>query len=224
MSNPDSTHFRFKDITGFKSGMLTAVRFVERNRHRQTVWECLCDCGGFTRMVGNNLTNGHIKSCGCTQYTREPTSRRISGEVTPEYKAWKAMWQRCTNTKGLAYRLYSVRTPPECWRDFETFHKDMGPRPGPEYSIDRIDNDRPYGPTNCRWATNKTQQRDKSTNLRVDLNGERVSLAEACERLGLRYWLVYPRITRLGWTFEDAATNEKVSMKENNQRRHRKCH
>lgn len=203
MSDVNSNHFRFRDYTGFRSGSLTAIKPTSKNAYRQTLWLCQCDCGNTVEVVGNNLSNGHHKSCGCRRKGNGAT-HGMAG--TREYRAWVGMWQRCTNPKEAEYHLYKDRVPPEEWRSFEKFFEDVGPRPGPGYSLDRIDNSKPYGPGNCRWATRKQQGRNTSQNLLVDVHGIPTPLVEACEQLGLKYRLVYTRITRLGWDFQRAIT------------------
>ena len=109
----------------------------------------------------------------------------------PLYAAWSGMVNRCTNPNNTSYHLYGGRGIAVCDRwveSFENFLADMGPRPSPRHSIDRFpDNDGNYEPANCRWATPKQQGRNVRKNLIVDLDGRKVSLAEACEATGINY-------------------------------------
>lgn len=227
MSNVDSSHPNFKDISGFKSGRLVAVRPVLRNSRRQTIWECRCDCGNSVEIVGASLTTGHSRSCGCLY----SGSNRVTAKTSPEqfdthglsgsveHKAWKAMWQRCTNPNDSGFEHYQTRTPPAEWEDFAAFYRDMGHRPKDKESIDRIDNDRPYGPGNCQWATREEQNNNKSTNLRVTYRGETQTLARLCRKLGLAYRLVYARVTRLGWSVQEAVETQVMTTAESNEKR-----
>lgn len=110
------------------------------------------------------VANGeaYTRSCGCL--SRETTARRNHrhGETAnPAYVPWVAMLQRCTNPRRDAFRWYGARGIVVCerWRDFAAFLADMGPRPSPSHTIDRINPDGNYEPGNCRWATWAEQRR-----------------------------------------------------------------
>lgn len=106
---------------------------------------------------------------------------------SPEYRIWHDMWRRCTNPKNNGYERYKCRTPPEVWRDFSVFYAELGPRPSQGHSLDRIDNSKPYGPGNCRWATQVAQCRNKVNNVMVIHAGEKKCLKAACEDAGISY-------------------------------------
>ncbi len=107
---------------------------------------------------------------------------------SPEYCAWKAMKQRCYNSKHPEYRNWGGRGIRVCrsWlRSFEAFFADMGERPGPGYSLDRIDNDGDYRPGNCRWTTDGVQGNNRRDNIRLAYRGETHTLSEWSRRLGI---------------------------------------
>lgn len=107
----------------------------------------------------------------------------------PEYGIWQAMKNRCRNPNVPHYGRYGGRGITVCdrWQhDFWAFYNDMGPRPGPEYSIDRIDNDGHYEPGNCRWVTASTQARNRSNSTLVPYQGRMVTLAELSELTGIK--------------------------------------
>ena len=121
----------------------------------------------------------------------------------PEYMSWGNMKNRCYNKRDPKWRLYGARGISVCdrWMKFENFLADMGRRPGPGYSLDRINNDGNYEPGNCRWTTRQQQARNRRTTRRVVVNGEPVSLAEAAEDSKVTYATFKARLDR-GWTPE----------------------
>lgn len=111
------------------------------------------------------------------------------GNVAPEWVIWNAMRQRCKTPTNKAWKDYGGRGIRVCDRwsdDFSAFYADMGPRPSPKHSIDRIDNDGPYSPDNCRWVLRRIQQRNTSRNRFITFAGDTCTLAEWGERTGLR--------------------------------------
>lgn len=115
------------------------------------------------------------------------------------------MRQRCENHRDTGYMNYGGRGVTVCerWRAFENFYADMGPRPTPKHSIDRIDNDGNYEPGNCRWATKREQVCNRRGSLIVTFRGERQPLGKLCADAGLRFNVVYGRL-KLGWTVDRA--------------------
>lgn len=171
---------------------------------------CRCDCGTVKEVARSNLASGHTQSCGCLH--REAMAKRLNahGKVkTREYISWASMLWRCRNPASAAYAGYGGRGIKVCdrWRrSFTAFLEDMGERPGPGCSIDRIDNDGDYTPDNCRWATAKEQARNRRPTFWITIQGEKKSLAEWCEVYGRPYHRVWCRIRRRGWEPERALT------------------
>ena len=138
---------------------------------------------------------------------RKPTTRRGTTSLLPEYTVWVNMRQRCCNPKNPSYPRYGGRgvTVCETWlASFDAFFADMGPRPSALHSIERADNDQGYAPGNCVWAIAKQQSRNTRTNHLVEVEGGRtITVAEACEMVGLDPNTAYQRIHQ-GWSAEGA--------------------
>ncbi len=121
------------------------------------------------------------------------------------YDVWSQMRQRCENPKNVAYARYGGRgiTVCERWQTYENFKADIGSRPPGDMSVERIDNDGDYEPSNCRWATRLEQNSNKRNCIYiVELDGERITLSEACRRRGFCYRAVVKRVKQYGWPMD----------------------
>lgn len=171
---------------------------------------CACSCGSDTfKCRVSNLRNGSTKSCGCLRREVGVRTRTHGQTKTNLYKNWQQMLSRCNNPMDKSYTNYGGRGITVCnrWEDsFENFALDVGQRPGPNFSLDRKDNNGPYSPENCRWATKTQQSRNRRCALQVTIGQETKSLKEWCDKFGVNYWTAYGRIKRLGWTGDDAVT------------------
>lgn len=123
----------------------------------------------------------------------------------PEYATWTWMITRCTNPKTKAFARYGGRGISVCerWRTFPPFFDDMGQRPSPKHSLDRIDNNKGYEPGNCRWATRREQSRNKAKTRMLTVNGVARPLADWADSVGLPHSTIRTRLA-LGWTPEAA--------------------
>jgi hypothetical protein len=156
------------DLSGQRFGQLVAIRRVGTNKNNQAIWLCYCDCGFSTETLCAQLRSGMTRSCGCLheeQRLRFPTQVYKHGEGydSPEYRCWHLMLLRCRNPKAPNYSYYGGRgiTVCERWLDYPAFLADMGRKPTPSHSIERVDNQGNYEPSNCVWATKSQQSRNR---------------------------------------------------------------
>lgn len=136
------------------------------------LWVCKCDCGTVKEVNKKNVKAGLSRSCGCLS-VEAGKAKRIHPDL-PEFKNWQAMVSRCVNEKNPRYEDYGGRGIAVCdrWlKSFDAFYEDMGPKPTPDHTIDRKDNDAGYDPENCRWATRSEQQRNKRTTKLYEHDG-----------------------------------------------------
>jgi hypothetical protein len=164
------------NLQGQRFGRLLVVKDVGRSMDNKILWRCQCECGRSTNVRSSYLRSGHTRSCGCLKVDIAPMNAppkthgaASNGHRWPEYRAWCGMKERCLNPKNKSYKHYGARgiTVCERWIDsFKNFIADMGRRPSPEHSIDRINNDGPYDPANCRWATYKQQLSNQQRSYR----------------------------------------------------------
>jgi hypothetical protein len=192
----------FIDLTGRRFGRLTVEAMSgKRVRGKAAVrmWWCVCDCGKRVEVAGFQLRHAHTKSCGCLQRAVIAEARRShSMSRTPEYGAWARMNRRC-RPGGPDDHLYYGKGIRVCdrWRgSFLNFLADMGPRPSPRHSIDRIDGSGDYEPSNCRWALPVVQANNTTRNVKITHEGETLSAAQWADRKGIGRSTVYQRIRR----------------------------
>jgi hypothetical protein len=171
-------------------------------------WLCQCDCGTTRAFSGSSLKRGIVRSCGCLRREVARTTFTTHGQSeSAEFKIWMGILQRCTNPRNKAYPNYGKRgiTVCERWQFFENFYADMGARPSPDHSVDRVNNDGPYAPANCRWATHGEQRRNSRKVVRVTYHGKTMVLRDWAAELGFTYTTLKHRFQR-GWSIERAFT------------------
>lgn len=173
---------------------------------------CVCECG--TRKIFDlgNLRSGRTRSCGCLNAEARKSRKTHGLSKTQIYLVWNSMVMRCANPKSIMFHKYGARGVTVCerWRVFDNFLADMGHRPGAGYTIDRKDNSKGYEPGNCRWATMKTQQRNRTNNHIIEFQGRSLPLNEMCEMHGIPRERFTARINN-GWPVDLAITAPKNS-------------
>lgn len=184
---------RFIDVTGKTINGWIALRYLGNE-----AWECVCPkC----KRVCVQKSSAYLRySNGCVACSRPRTrhGHSFTGKVTTEYHCWHGMMQRCFNPSNHGYKDYGGRGITVCvrWRLFDNFLKDMGLRPTGK-TIDRINCNGNYEPTNCRWATRKEQQNNRRNTMFVMLNGEKMLAADAEKKLGYASGSLKVKIFRL---------------------------
>jgi hypothetical protein len=157
------------DLSGRRFGRFVVVKMIGLSKKRATIWLCLCDCGQKKRVLGSNLTRNTIKSCGC--YRRD--LRTIHGQahrskgITPEYRAYRGAKDRCRRKTYWLWHRYGGRGIQFRFKSFAEFFKELGTRPSPKHSLDRINNDGHYEAGNVRWATALQQRHNRSDYIKL---------------------------------------------------------
>lgn len=200
------------DITGQKFGRLTVLKHTHSNSDKKCCWDCVCECGNMTNVSGKSLRNGNTKSCGCLgreiRIKSNTTHGYCTGGKTSEYQIWRSIKERCLNSKNKKYSDYGGRGIIICdrWKDsFQNFIDDMGVRHNKNLSIDRINNNGNYDPTNCKWATWIEQQNNKNNNRILEFNGKSQTVAQWSRELGVPHQRINQRLFR-NWSIERTLT------------------
>lgn len=188
-------------------GRWTVVELVGRGRSARL----LCACGTSAVRALSQLERGLTKSCGCGRKIWIVTNGEHSGlgfkKSSPEWSAWSGMRRRCSAESDPGYKNYGGRGIRVCDRwleSFDNFLADMGRKPTPKHSIERIDNDGNYEPSNCRWATRIEQNQNTRRNVHVTINGETAIISEFARRFGIDPEKARTRMSMHGWTPEEA--------------------
>ena len=161
-----------------------------------------CTCGTEREVLVSNLLRGVTRSCGCL--VRETTVARSTTHGNtrhPLFSTWRTMLRRCNDPHHNSFKRYGGRGITVCDRwtiDFRAFAADMGDRPFYGATVERIDNDGPYGPENCRWAAPYEQVRNTRRNVFIDTPSGRMCLRDAADHFGLSLKTLQNRVKR-GW-------------------------
>jgi len=206
---------RLIDISGSRYGRLLVLERGPSSKGRTNAnWWCLCDCGNRVLICGGNLKNSNTQSCGCYQKECAKKSQRaafLKHDLSRSrlYNIMHGMKTRCYNIKYAGYSKYGGRGIYICdeWlEDFMSFYNwayQNGYKK--ELSLDRIDNNGPYSPENCRWATSKEQQNNTRANKLVTFNNKTMTIPQWGDTLGIELEVLRKRIER-NWTFEEIVT------------------
>lgn len=178
----------------------------------------LCDCGNEFDVLHTSLKTGNTKSCGCLN--RELSGARLRGFLTTHgqwgtrlHKTWIGIRERCRDKKNKDYGGRGIRVCQE-WQSFENFYRwAVVSGYNDSLTIDRIDVNGNYEPSNCRWVTIKAQQRNKRNTLMVTYHGQTKPLKEWAEELKIPYMTLWQRLKKLGQPTEIAFTGGRKVQK-----------
>lgn len=201
---------KLDDLTGKRFGRLVVLNREGTTDNRHTIWHCKCDCGNECTALATNLKRGLVKSCGCLKKEITRNRAMIHGMTgTRLHRIWKLMHRRCYNLSDPKYPQYGGRGIHICeeWKtDFLAFYYWSTTNGyADNLSIDRIDVNGPYSPDNCRWATNRIQSNNRTTNVILEYHGIVHTAEEWACITGIPGNTIRARIER-GWSVEQAIT------------------
>jgi hypothetical protein len=190
---------RLIDLTGKKYGKLTVIERAGSCKSGSQ-WKCICECGKESIVAACNLKNGEVKSCGCLNI-------KHGLRYTNLYRKWDGIKKRCNNEKTPQYKDYGgrgIRICPEWENNFKAFYDwamANGYKEG--LTIERIDNNGNYEPSNCRWATPKEQANNRRNTPYITYNGVTKTSREWDDYFGIRSGTINKRMN-CGMTAEKA--------------------
>ena len=200
---------KFIDLTGEKFGRLTVIQYAGRDKTgKMRMWECRCNCGKVVKVKDCNLKQGFTKSCGCLADEIRKRGKHYASD-TRLYSIWTGMKTRCYNPNCKSYKDYGSRGIILCseWKDnFEAFYKwSLSNRYSDELTIDRINPNGNYEPSNCRWVEKSYQNRNKKCSHFITINDQTKLLVDWCREYKISPSTVINRL-KAGWNEIDAIT------------------
>lgn len=209
------------DLSGQRFGRWSVIKRGPDHTPGAATWRCKCDCGTRKNVRTSMLKSGKSKSCGCLAkevWAKQMGALRRSHGMskTPEYRSWLAMRSRCYKKASLQFEWYGGRGIKVCerWKNsFENFMADMGERPSPKHTIDRIDNDGDYSPDNCKWSTPVEQCNNRRSSRFLTVNGKTLPLVKWARLAGVHPSTILERM-KAGWPMEKALTATKTDPRD----------
>lgn len=182
---------RFIDLAGQTFGRLTVLHRIPNKKRGETLWLCKCSCGNITETSTNRLRSGLCRSCGCLhrESARQQGLKGVKHGKTGDrlYRVWTNMKTRCYNKNNKNYERWGARGIYVCdeWRiNFQAFYDwAMSSGYNSALTLDRIDNDGPYSPDNCRWTTCRAQAQNTRNTKMITFNGKTMCQAEWAREL-----------------------------------------
>ncbi len=195
------------DLTNKKFNRLTVLSYIKDSK-----WLCKCICGKLSIAKSYDIRTSIVVSCGCYKaekaketHTKHGHTNKETG-ITATYRSWDGMIQRCTNENNKAYNNYGGRGIIVCkqWLKFNQFLIDMGEKPKGRYSLERVNNDGNYEPTNCKWILLSKQHNNKRTNFLITYKNKTQTLSQWANQLNMHRGTLRNRIVRSKWTIKKA--------------------
>lgn len=211
------------NLEGKRFGRLTAVSLApyESGTEESARWKCLCDCGNEAIIVAKNLISGNTRSCGCLLpdilNERNKSNAVHNGSYDRLYCVWQGMKNRCYSVKNHAYKDYGGRGISVCdewigeggYDRFKSWAYSNGydeNAPRGKCTLDRVDVNGNYEPSNCRWVSLLVQANNKRNIRMYELNGEEKPFSVWCREYDINPSLVRQRMKNYGWSFEKAVS------------------
>lgn len=192
-----------EDLTGHHFGILT-VKEAAASVNRETKWLCHCACGREVAVYTKALKREMTTSCGCTR-------ERHGASSTTEYATWRRMHDRCKNPKNKDWLLYGGKGICIEFKTFSEFFSEIGIKPSPRHSVDRISSEGNYAPGNVRWATPKEQANNLRTNRLITALGKTLTLSQWADLTGISRQTIEKRLDVLGWSSDESMTKNAKS-------------
>lgn len=207
--NEEGAFENMKDLIGEKFGEWVVESYSHKTLGKH-YWICRCSCGARFKVYSYSLVSGRSSMCIKCSNSGSNNGRFSHGETqTRLHYIWRGILASCSQTTNRQFPNYGGRGIKVCqrWRNsFTSFKEDMGPRPSPNHSVDRIDNEKGYNPKNCRWATRQEQNQNTRANHYLELNGVRLCITEWGRRTGIGRGTIAARVGHLNWSIEKALT------------------
>mgnify|MGYP000444510387 CR=1 FL=1 len=197
---------KYFDLVGERFGRLRVSSLAYTKERGRRVWSCLCDCGESTLATTDTLRAGTKKSCGCMHRERAATINKSHGmSGTRTYRIWSGIVARCCIPSATGFAKYGGRGIKLCarWYIFENFLDDMGECPT-GLSIDRMDVDGDYEPSNCRWVTTTEQSRNTSRTRYVIVGDAKRVARDVAKENGISEAAFKRRLYMYRWTIEES--------------------
>ena len=214
------------EITNKRFGRLVAIKYHHSNKLGHRYWLCKCDCGKEV-IVGVGNLGRHTNSCGCLakELSRERQKKHLSSK-TRLYPIWSSMKRRCYSKTSNSYKNYGARGIKMCdewlgehgfehfkeWALANGYKEETLPNNLNKWTIDRVDNDGDYEPSNCRWITAEEQQKNTRNNRFITFNNKTQILADWSREIGINIDKLYHRL-KSGWSIEKALTTPLQGVK-----------